>query len=240
MRHLFATALITGAALVAGPVQAADLPQYVPPIAVPSVPVDYGLGGSFYLRGSVGANASWARDVSYRCACGTSPIYNFDKAGYGYSIGAGFGYETGSGLRFDATVDYLANDGLYASLDPGHQIDVSLRSTIALANAYYDFGFNGQSSAAGGLGGYVGAGIGGAYNQFSDNDKVLPAASGNSFTAAAAVMAGVSYDMGSMVADLGYRGIYMPNVTNGSLNDPYLINDEFISEIRASLRYRLN
>ena len=53
-------------------------------------------------------------------------------------------------------------------------------------------------------------------------------------------MAGVTYDMGNMVADLGYRGIYMPTISNNSLTDPYYINNAWINEVRGTLRYRFN
>lgn len=242
MRHIIAIAALSVAALVVGQAQAADLPQYSPPpMAVPAVPVNYGLGGSFYLRGSVGLNAMWANHLNYDCTCGLSS-FGIDKAGYGYSIGAGFGYEAGNGLRFDATLDYLSNEHLKTA--GASNIDLSLRSTIAMANAYYDFKFDGHSLAEGGFGGYVGAGLGGAYNYVSDNAS-SPAASGHSFSPAAAIMAGVSYDMGSAVADLGYRGIYMPDIHNDALNGtspqgPYYLHGAFINEIRASLRYRLD
>ncbi len=240
MRHFIAVVLVTVAALVAGHVQAADLPEYPPVINVPNVPVDYGLGGSFYLRGSAGLNGLWARNVNYEdCGCSvtTNPI---TASGYGYSFGAGFGYEVGNGLRADATIDYLINTGLS---DGNYKLD--LRTTIALANVYYDFGFDGHyGSANGGFGGYVGAGIGGAYNMTHVTGSPSPGPDGANFTAAAALMAGVTYDMGTMVADVGYRMIYMPQITNGSAAtggaSPYYINDNVINEIRASLRYRLN
>src|SRR6185369_11751227 len=107
-------------------------------------------------RGSAGINLLWAREhvdtTGCTCLVATAP-------GYGYSIGAGFGYETGTGLRFDGTVDYLSNDGLSDGFNT-----LSLRSTVALANVYYDIPLSGMGSAEGGWGAYVGAGLGGAYN----------------------------------------------------------------------------
>jgi len=54
-------------------------------------------------------------------------------------------------------------------------------------------------------------------------------------------MAGVTYDMGNWVADLGYRMIYMPKISNYALSPqtPWYLNDNTVSEIRASVRYRL-
>ncbi len=242
MRKLLGVCVVALAALVAGPVVAADFPEY-PPIEIP--PADYDLGGSFYLRGSAAFGALWATDVTYRdcvAPCGgvavvTNPI---TAAGYGYSVGAGFGYETGDGLRGDVTVDYLSNGGLTDGTNT-----LELRSTIALANAYYDFNFGGYGMADGGFGAYVGAGIGAAYNQ---TVVTGPGAGpdGANWAPAAAAMAGVTYDMGNIVADLGYRLIYMPQITNGDealplpTLSPFYINDAMIHEARGTIRYRFN
>ena len=53
-------------------------------------------------------------------------------------------------------------------------------------------------------------------------------------------MVGVTYDMGSAVADFGWRGIYMNKVMNQPAlpTAPYIINNNFINELRASIRYR--
>ncbi|HVX81340.1 MAG TPA: hypothetical protein VHB23_08175 [Devosiaceae bacterium] len=232
----FAVVCVTVAALVAGPAVAADLPQF--PAAPP--PVDNGLGGSFYLRASLGLNALWAHDVTYLDGCTCSVTAHSPTAGgYGYSFGAGFGYEAGNGLRADVTVDQLNNDGLTDGTYTLH-----LRSTIALANAYYDFGLGGMG--AGGLGAYVGAGIGGAYNSVSVTGSPSPGPDGWNYTAAGALMTGVTYDMGNVVADLGYRMIYMPTISNGSAafppaaTAPYYINQNLIHEVRGTLRYRFN
>ena len=230
----FAVVCVTVAALVAGPAVAADLPQY--PVAPP--PVDNGMGGSFYLRASLGANALWAKDVTYEgCGClvATNPVTG---AGFGYSFGAGFGYEVGNGLRADVTIDQLNNDGLTDGT-----YTLQLRSTIALANAYYDFGLGGMGM--GGLGGYVGAGIGGAYNATHVTGGAGAGPDGWNYTAAGALMAGVTYDMGSMVADLGYRAIFMPTITNGQGTigtgaTPYYVSNNVISEVRGTIRYRFN
>lgn len=239
MRKLLGVVAVAIAALFAGPGQAADFVDY-PPIEIPEV--DYGLGGSFYLRGSVGANYLWGTNVTYDdpclCAAIIAPV---TTAGWGYSFGAGVGYETGDGLRFDVTLDQVNNTGLS---DGTYTLD--LRSTIALANAYFDFPLGGDEygMAAGGLGAYVGAGIGAAYNQ---THVTGPGAGpdGANFAAAGALMAGVTYDMGSMVADLGYRFLYMPQITNGSaamlpVGSPYYINNATFHELRGTVRYRFN
>lgn len=225
MRNLVAGVFVSVAALVAGPVVAADLPQY------PAPPVDNGLGGSFYLRASVGLNMLWTQE--HVLTNGTTNAAT--AAGYGYSYGAGFGYEAGNGLRADVTVDGFYNKGLTDGVDT-----LELRSTIALANAYYDFPIG--EMGMGGFGAYVGAGIGGGYYQTAvrDNAAGNPVAGvpdGSGWTAAGAAMAGVTYDMGVAVADLGYRLIYMPQISNNAVATPsFYINQNVFHEVRGSLR----
>src|SRR6201986_3816397 len=140
MRILVAVLMMAFSAFVGAQVQAADLPPY-PEVQVPEV--DYGLQGSFYLRGSVAGNVLWTQEHIDLCGCSVPPT----AAGYGYSVGAGFGYETGSGLRVDGTLDYLQNDGL---TDRTYQLH--LKGAVALANVYYDFPLGGSASAGGGFG----------------------------------------------------------------------------------------
>lgn len=238
MRKFLALLAVGLAALFVVPVaQAADMPEY-PQIDIPDV--DYGLDGSFYLRGSVAGNFMWARDVDLNCGCGVGP-FPLQKAGYGYSFGAGFGYEFGDGLRVDGTLDYLVNNGLDTVLVAPNHVTIGLRSTVALANVYYDFGLGGDGygSAGGGFGAYVGAGLGMAAYAISDLAPA-PVTSGTGITGAAAIMTGVTYDMGTVVADLGYRGIYMPILTNSNNADTLLVHDAYVQELRGTLRYRFN
>ncbi|MDP2782034.1 outer membrane protein, partial [Devosia sp.] len=234
MRKLIAAIMVAGAALVGGQAIAADFPYYPPVIEIPDV--DYGVEGGLYLRGSLGANLLWAKDYNPACpGCG-APTLDITKSGFGYSFGAGVGYETGTGLRADITLDHLYNDGLGDT-----DYSLKLRSTILLANAYYDFSLSDHAAASGGFGAYVGAGLGGAYNQTVVTGP-LATPDGNSWAPAAALMAGVTYDMGSVVADLGYRGIYMPQISNAQIgpSTSFYVNNAFIHEVRGTLRYRFN
>lgn len=243
MRKLLAVSVSAVLALTVAPLSVvgsaygADIPQYVPPTYdIPDLPpVDYGLGGSFYLRGSV-AGALWTASDGAYCGC----VATFETPGYGYSVGVGFGYETGDGLRGDITIDYISIDDL-TSTGATHTVD--LRAGLFLVNGYYDINFGGYGSAEGGFGAYVGAGVGFAH-VYSDIDDAIPAqvAWGQSAEAAAALMVGVTYDMGNVVADFGYRGIYMNKVMSQPpvAPPPYIINNNFIHEARATLRYRFN
>lgn len=245
MRKLFSVIVMMAIAVMMAPAQAADIPMYPPVPDIPDLPpVDYGLGGSFYLRGSIGGNLLVGSTVIHGC-CSFTP----DDVGYGYSVGAGIGYETGDGLRVDVTLDYLYNYGMHITKAVGDvavdgNYTLKLNTGLFLANAYYDFGLGGDGySAAGGWLAFVGAGIGAAYNTMSvDTDAACGVgcvADGSNWTPAAAVMAGVGYDMGSLVAELEYRGIYLPQISNNAASPPY-INDNFIHEVRTSLRYRFN
>lgn len=240
---LGAATLLSTAALAADPVKF-DYPVYkdfVPPY-IP--PVDHGLKGSFYLRGSVAGNALWFKEGDHPTIPTT---FDVDRLGYGYSYGAGVGYETGEGLRFDVTVDRIVNNdtrttitGAPPLLDGDYTLE--LRSTLALANVYYDFGLSDLGlSAAGGTFGYVGAGAGVAYNDYIFTTG--PAGSfsdtpGSNWTPAAAVMTGVGYDFGALVADLGYRGVYLHKIENTDAAAPYSLNNNFLHELRATIRYR--
>lgn len=244
MLRIIASVAVGIAALLAGPTLAADMPEY-PPIDVPQV--DYDLGGAFYLRGSAGVSWHYAKEVVHpeSCSCGPFPI---DENGYGYSIGAGFGYETGTGLRFDGTIDLIETRGAHIYKPSGPDAgdySLMLRSTLALANVYYDFSLGGGGFGYTGSGAfaYVGAGAGVVWNHAETNaPEGLITPTGGNVSGAAALMAGVGYDMGAWVADVGYRGVYIAQVNNRPTtgNTYYEINDNFVHELRSTVRYRFN
>jgi hypothetical protein len=269
MRKYFAVAVAALAALFAVPAMSADIPSYPPIIEIPP-PVDYGYQGSFYLRGSGALNLHQAWNVlAYDCTpCGgaTTITYNTDRVGFGYSVGAGLGFETGTGLRFDATIDYLSADGASitkpASANFPGAYSLRLRSTIALANVYYDFalggggygggghgghaggygGGGGGYSAGGGMFGYVGAGAGVAFNRVevsSPANNPIPGGTNTSF--AAAGMAGVGYDFGAFTTDVGYRALYIADIGNNA-GPPggFSIPGNLVHEVRGTLRYRFH
>lgn len=236
MRKLLALIAVGLSTLVAAPAMSADMPYY-PDVQVPDV--DYGLEGGFYLRGSVAGNVAWARDFNVTCGCTAGP-YPFQIAGYGYSFGAGIGYEMGDGLRADVTLDYFDNSGLKGDIGTsGSTSTYRIRGGVALANAYYDIPLGG-SAAAGGFNAYFGGGLGLAYYEVSDIGTA-PDPTGTGVTGALAGMVGVSYDMGSAVADLGYRALYLPTINNQDVtNNPIVIRDTIIHELRGTVRYRFN
>lgn len=242
MRKIIASVAAGAALVLGGQALAADM-------YIPDVPeVDYDLGGSFYLRGSGGWNWHKADEVVHPDISATWATVDH---GYGYSVGAGFGYETGTGLRFDGTVDLLGTEGLSivkdgVSPDVDGEYTLTLRSTVALANVYYDFSFGsgGFGYTGSGAFGYVGAGAGVAWNHAEVSaPATAPVPSGSNMSGAAAVMAGVGYDMGAWVADVGYRGLYINQINNSPTSDPnlyYEIDNNFIHEVRGTVRYRFD
>jgi hypothetical protein len=251
MNKLVASIALGVAAIVSVPALAADpvsydypvYKDYVPPY-IP--PVDHGLKGSFYLRGSLAGNVGWAFRVNHPTQ--TPSEFDVDRWGLGYSAGIGAGFETGDGLRFDVTLDHLHNDGMSTVITGIGPVtlgrhDLHLRSTLALANAYYDFGLGDMGlSAAGGAFAYVGAGAGVAFNRMGNVEPGATTATdwGGNTSFAAAGMVGVGYDFGAVVADLGYRGIYINKLENTTAPNPYSIDHALIHELRASVRYRFN
>jgi len=247
MRKLLALATVGTVALLGGQAVAADMPEY-PTIDIPDV--DYDVGGSFYLRGSAALNWHWAPEVVHPWLEETHAIVDY---GYGYSWGAGFGYETGTGLRFDGTIDSVETTGLKITKDAGDDDDgdytLMLRSTVALANIYYDFGLGdlGGYTSGGGAFAYVGAGVGVAWNHVETNspyDVPTPVPTGTNVSAAGAVMAGVGYDMGKWVADVGYRGLYIDEINNSPTDETadgyFEVHNNWIHEVRGTIRYRID
>lgn len=249
MRKLLALTAVGTVVLLGGQAVAADLPEY-PEIDIPDV--DYDVGGSFYLRGSAALNLHWAPEVVH--PADADEVDEIVDYGYGYSWGAGFGYETGTGLRFDGTLDSVETSGLKITKDDGDPDDgdytMMLRSTVALANIYYDFGLGdgfGGYSGGGGAFGYVGAGVGVAWNHAETNSPLsapTPVPTGDNVSAAGAIMAGVGYDMGKWVADVGYRGLYIDEINNSPTDETttsyYEIHNNWIHEVRGTIRYRFD
>ena len=244
MRKLLCMLFVALGAVFAFPALAADIPEYH--VKIPNV--DYGLGDSFYLRGSSALNLHWAHQVDHPDACTCGP-YDVDSIGYGYSWGVGFGYETGTGLRFDATIDTLETTHLgITKTDAGPFLNgkytMMLRSTLGMANAYYDFNLGGGFGQSGGTFAYVGGGLGLAWNHTEVNAPTgVLVPSGNNVSPAAAIMAGVGYDMDTWVVDAGYRGIWISQVNNSPTSDPdmyYTIDNNLIHEVRGTVRYRFN
>ena len=89
MRKFIAAMMVAGATIVGGQAIAADMPYYPPIIEIPDV--DYGVSGSFYLRGSAALNLMWTPYVNHPDAQSADKTFAITEFGYGYSVGAGAG-----------------------------------------------------------------------------------------------------------------------------------------------------
>lgn len=190
-----------------------------------------------------------------------------------WSVGGGFGRYFGRGFRGDLTVERRFDSEVYAAAYGdccSADATVDFKSTVFLANLYYDFNRGGRITP------YIGAGLGFAHNetaegQFNFNcgcqsgDGAILKGSQNEF--AWALMAGLSirlrggeptYVGGGMkdepVAvssgralhlDVGYRYIDLGDIQTGDIvldTGPVdpQISDLKAHEIRVGLRYDLN
>ena len=70
--------------------------------------------------------------------------------------------------------------------------------------------------------------------------SAVPDTWGSNTSLAAAGMVGVGYDFGQVVADVGYRGLYIHGIANTSTNFPYSIKNNWVHEVRGTVRYRFN
>lgn len=165
-------------------------------------------GGFWYLRGDAG----YVFDEAPDWALGGSP----DDAGL---IGIGIGARFSDWLRADVTADYRTPAAYDASGFAGELSAVNL-----LANVYLDLGrWQGRFTP------YVGAGVGGAYVDYS-----APGA-GSGWGLAWAGMAGVAIDLApNWQLDLGYRYLKYENVSLGNGLPDF---DQAANEIRIGVRY---
>lgn len=253
----FRTALL-GALLVAGaamPAQAADL--LYSGGSLKDGPYE-GLSNAarVYLRGDIGYSLVGTPSVSEAAAWNNVSIKD------NWIVSGGIGVYASPNWRFDATYDYQPEVNLKGTvIDPlplstGTR-SMDIRSSVALANVYYDI--NLASSFAP----YIGAGIGAAWNTSSNcsalttdpvdtplstppHDTSDASCTGATKTNLAwALMAGFSSDMGEgLHFDLGYRYLNLGGAESGTLVDDTGTGHGVISvgdidehQIRMGLRY---
>ena len=211
--------------LIAGvSAQAADYSQpYQPPpqpVIIQQAPHEE-LGNNWYLRGQIGVGMVGSDTIQYQPSssnAGTDFAMETTSLGDSVFIGGGIGYEWNNWLRFDVTGEYRSKAsidafGSYTTACPGGGtcIDTytgSLKSWVFLANAYVDLGTWYCFTP------FLGAGVGGAYNQLVDfNDVNVTTGTGRGigqnsgdWNFAWALYAGVAYNVSkSLKIDLSYR-----------------------------------
>ncbi len=171
-----------------------------------------------------------------------------------FTGGVGVGYVWGPNFRTDLTVDLHSifeakfnGTATYAGGSVTVQDKSKWMSTILLANAYYDFRTGTPFTP------YLGGGVGFAVNQLTRDSNASDTLAGTtSFGGrstqvqfAAAAMAGLTYEMSSVVAlDVNYRFLYVggPDVDLTINNVPTGMAIGSLNEhqIRAGLRFYIN
>lgn len=258
----FKALLLAGVASFAAMAQAhaADL-LLPPPPPVEPVYTPVAIGGSWYLRGDVGAGITQLSGLRNSF---NEYIPDFSQDGYSVKesaiLGLGAGYQLNNWFRADVTGEYRTGARYrayenysgspncptgsgYLCLD-GYSATV--RSAVFLVNGYVQLG------TWYGITPYVGAGVGTSINTFAgltDYGITNPGASGQaadhtSPRFAYALMAGFSYDLTqNLKLDIGYRYLDMGRLTSNPIICTAGCTNEVQSyhltshDIRLGLRY---
>jgi len=214
---------------------------------------------SWYVRGDF--SHSWMDAGELRGAITPFNSWSIDNT---WSLGGGIGYYFGRGFRGDLTYDWRANTDVRGR--GGCSTDFDLRSSLLLANLYYDFRAYERFTP------YVGLGLGAVHHQASGGNiidtgcgtPVITFDSGSNWSAAGAVMAGFSFridrggherisikdqpvaaEPGRLHLDVGYRFLYLGDAHAGNISTPVPpvvtpgphLDDITAHEIRVGLRW---
>ncbi|HWG06131.1 MAG TPA: outer membrane beta-barrel protein [Beijerinckiaceae bacterium] len=211
---------------------AADLLPPTPQFEPYPEPIE---SSGWYLRGDVGVGNTIQGKVSSNFAGGAVPpgfTLNERHLDDSALAGIGVGYEFNNWFRADITGEYRTSARFQAiesaALGGGTSFDTyngSVQSSVVLANGYVDFGhWHGFTP-------YIGAGIGGAFNQVASLTDIGAGATGvgapgngglgfaptkSSTSLAWALMAGVSFDVThNLKLDISYRYLNMGDAQSG-------------------------
>ena len=182
-------------------------------ISGPYLRIDVGYGISVTPDGSTSAGAMTGEDVS-----------NFGV------YGGGVGYRFSENLRADLTFSYRPDTDVEATTAGGTAITSEVDAMTTMINAYFDMGkFSGVTP-------YVGAGIGYARLETSDQTgTVVTGDTSSNFAWAAMLGAAIDLGLGNATrADLGYRFI---NLGEFQQESDTTYDDLMVHEIRAGLRH---
>ena len=194
----------------------------------------------WYLRGDIGYRAY---DASLSTSGNTAEKYSNAAAG---TLGFGYKYQW---FRADLTYDYGLQTRATVSTSAATaqpQYTGTIKTEMAMANAYIDFG------TWGGFTPYIGAGAGIARLKSSDfADTIGPIVSpvttgaGKSEHFAWNWMAGVAFQVATQwVVDIGYRESHMGDVatsyTPGFVTAPPVYRDITAREVRVGVRFLID
>lgn len=203
------------------------LPIIYPPVI--NQPVVYhdkvhAVSSGWYLRGDIGYGAFSLRGVDYAVSGGTSYFTDYELKS-SFTAGAGIGYQINNRWRTDLTLDYLHKSEFEGKTVGSCVVSTACTSTDLtsfsawnlMANSYVDLFTYGRVS------GYVGAGLGLAYIDWSNLentacetadptncDGTIVHSGAEGWRAAAALMAGATVKINcAWAADVNYRYLYI-------------------------------
>jgi len=239
MRQLrLSVAMCVAAVALSANAQAADLdfPQLPPLPSIGSESNADGFAHGWYLRGDVGYRFNRVGSVSASAAA--DPAQN--QVDRSWAIGLGLGYKKGW-FRTDVTLDFgtpARYTGGSAAVPTTYTVRVA--SLTGLFNAYADLG------TWSGITPYLGAGAGGSLLRtldFATTTAVPPISSGvgTSWQFSWALMAGISYGVGRMAFDLGYRRLNLgtARTTIDAAGNQLDLRNLVADEIRLGMRLAL-
>lgn len=157
----------------------------------------------WYLRGDIGYAKHPDPDVTF------GPVFITDEAWEDtWTVGVGLGYRFSDHIRVDVTGDYRLSSDITFADSIGAVQTGGMDSTVLLANVYWDI------TNMSGFTPYIGAGIGATYNRvdrlYEGNPPPDYEIGENNWAFAAALMAGVSYDVSdSLKLDANYRYLWL-------------------------------
>ena len=244
--------IIAGAVLLVASAAGANADYYG---GMKDMPVATIQPASWYVRGDTGYSWMDAGDLS-----GAITPFGSRSLDHNWAIGGGIGYYFGRGIRGDVTYDYRFKTDVHGG--GAFTTDFDVKSSVILANLYYDFRPTERFTP------YIGVGLGAANHSTSSGAIItcggvcLPYDGDSNWTAAGALMAGFSIRLdrgshapvsikdgpvytepGRLHLDVGYRFLYLGDAHAGNLVGAVFptpgprLEDVTAQEIRVGLRW---
>jgi len=210
---------------------------------------------SWYVRGD--ASYAWMNSGDLNGAITPFGSRSIDNT---WAAGGGIGYYFGRGVRGDVTYEWRGKSDVHGG--GAFTTDFDVRTSVILANLYYDFRPFERITP------YVGVGLGAAHHSSSSGAIVtcggvcLPYGGDDNWSAAGALMAGISIRLdrgshapvsikdgpsyaepGRLHLDVGYRFLYLGDAHTGNLVGAAFptpgprLDDVTAQEIRVGLRW---
>jgi opacity protein-like surface antigen len=216
---------------------AADLGLPLPPLPdVIEAPKFDEVASGWYLRGDLAYRVNHVGSIG----ASATPDPNAHRVSPSAGVGLGLGFKSGW-FRTDATLDFGLPAKVWAdtaALPVEHT--VRIESLTGLINGYVDLG------TWSGLTPYVGAGLGASYLRTTEfatvtNTPAVSSAVGGRWNFSWAVMAGVSYGIGRLAVDLGYRRLHLGTAVTATdmVGNQLTLHNVAADEFRLGLRLAL-